>query len=203
MFFDLRLDDNFHSLSGKCLVATPHGGLNNMFDKSLIYIASHTKNGAVGLIVNHLINKIPLKTIMKMLKDDTSDVMDINFNIYLGGPIEPERGFILHSSNDYDEKNILFRFGDNLAISTNVQILKDIAAKVGPSKSLFVMGYTGWDAGQLEGEMMNNFWMIVDAHGDVILELVFADLQNEEKWRRALEIIGIKDTIFSSQVGKA
>lgn len=101
---------------------------------------------------------------------------------------------MLHSV-DY-QKNILFKLSDELSVSSNVDIIKDMINGCGPTRSLFVMGYTGWEAGQLEKEMESNFWIVAESDP----ELIFSD-HHESKWNLALNSAGIQNTFFSSQVG--
>ncbi len=191
--FNLDSSKNFNSLAGKFLIANPYMNFNDVFHKSVIYLASHTEQGAIGLIVNHLVNTLPYKTVFKMLKSDT-DVEDLTLPVYLGGPVEPDRGFVLHSS-EYS-KNLLFKFEDTLAVSSNLQILQDMAHGLGPINSLFIMGYTGWAPGQLENELENNHWIISSAD----LELLFSN-NNDHKWDSALTRLGIDRSFYSSQLG--
>jgi putative transcriptional regulator len=191
--FDIGSSKNFNSLAGKFLIANPYMNFNEVFNKSVIYLASHSENGAIGLIVNHLVNTMPYKSIFKMLKAET-DVENINIPVYLGGPVEPDRGFVLHSG-EYN-KNLLFKFEDNLAVSSNLQILQDMAHGIGPKNSLFVMGYTGWAPGQLEHELEQNHWIISEAD----LEILFSN-NNDNKWNGALDRLGIDSSFYSSQLG--
>lgn len=187
-------DGNHDTLSGKFLIASPHGFFNEFFNKSLIYLASHGKQGAIGLIVNNVVNRMSCKSLLKMLKDD-KEVDDSMITVHIGGPVEPERGFILHSM-DY-ERNLLFKLNDFLAVSSNADILKDIANGKGPVQSLFVIGYTGWEAGQLEKEIENNLWLVSEATP----EIIFSE-DNDVKWRLALQGLGINKGTFSSQYGR-
>jgi putative transcriptional regulator len=107
--------------------------------------------------------------------------------IYLGGPVEQERGFILHTL-EYN-KNLLLRVNKGLVlgVSSNLEILKDIASGIGPHHSLFVLGYTGWSAGQLEDEIQKGNWIVSDSSTD----LIFTD-NSEDKWYNALSKLGIR-----------
>ncbi|MCC8369054.1 YqgE/AlgH family protein [Rickettsia endosymbiont of Polydrusus tereticollis] len=184
----------FYNLSGKTLVATPYVIKEGMFHKSLIYMLSHTKEGAIGLIFNRLVNYIEFKSFFKIKSDAIDD--NVMIPIYLGGPVEHERGFFLHS-NDYD-KNLLLQFQNDLAVSSNSEISEDIAFGKGPKDSLFIVGYTAWKAGQLEQELENNLWLIMDCDKDFI----FAD-HPENKWSDALKHLGIDEVHFAAQIGNA
>lgn len=183
---------DFSNLSGKILIASPHVDCGEVFHKSLIYLLSHTQEGSIGLIVNYLVNHTPLNTLFKIINDQT--VSELILPVYLGGPMDLERGFFLHSV-DYD-KNLLFKFQDHLAVSSNTEILRDIAAGIGPKKSLFIIGYTSWGAGQLEAELENNLWIASNYDQELIFSEEFA-----EKWQLALARLGINDLFFGSMLG--
>lgn len=190
------MDENnktFDNLSGKILISTPYM-LEGLFNKSLVYMLSHTKEGAMGLIFNHLVNNIEVKSFFRISDDKISN--DIIMPIYLGGPVEHDRGFFLHY-DDYDE-NLLLKFQNHLAISSNTKISYDIACGDGPKDSLFIIGYTSWKAGQLEAEIKDNLWIV--AEGDK--EFIFAD-HPENKWYVALEKLGINQSHFTPKTGNA
>lgn len=188
-------DQTFTNLSGKILIASPFVMHNDVFHKSLIYVLAHTKDGSAGLIVNHLMSRMPLKSLLSLINYDNDDnVDDATLSIYLGGPVELEKGFFIHSS-EYN-KNLLFKPQDNIAISSNIDILKDIVNGIGPKESLFVVGYTGWAPGQLESEIEKNFWLVSECDP----RLIFANA-NDQKWNIALRNIGVGDTNFVATAG--
>lgn len=188
----------FYNLSGKILIASPYVPISDVFSKSVIYVLSHTEEGAVGLMVNHVVNRVPFDSFFRNITNSTLTINTSNqyiFPVYLGGPVEKERGFFLHSS-EY-EKNILFKFQEEgICISSNTEIVKDIAEGNGPKESLFAIGYTGWEAGQLETEVENNLWIISNCEKDIIFSTV-----DEQKWINALKRIGIDNSCFSSRFG--
>jgi putative transcriptional regulator len=189
-------DKNLEELTGKFLISSPYSFASDVFNKSLIYVISHSEKGAMGLIINHLVNKLPANSLLKLFKDDTFRSSELVLPVYLGGPVEQERGFVLHSG-EYN-KNLLLRVGEGegLAISSNIEILRDIASGSGPRHSLFVLGYTGWESGQLEEEIENNMWIVSDSSKDLIF-----NENSEDKWEAALYKLGIDDTSFSPRVG--
>ena len=189
-------DQTFNNLSGKILIASPFVFFGGMFYKSVIYILSHSMEGSVGIIVNHLVNHMAYKSIFKTSADPEVAASDYVLPVYLGGPVEVDRGFLLHSS-EYT-KNLLFTFQDNLAVSSNTEILKDIAQGSGPVNSMFVVGYTGWEAGELEAEIENNFWVVSECDQ----ELIFS-FKNEGKWKNALNRIGVDNSHFVPQLGSS
>ncbi|WP_250311138.1 YqgE/AlgH family protein [Rickettsia endosymbiont of Oedothorax gibbosus] len=182
----------FDNLSGKVLIATPYM-LDGIFNKSLVYMLSHTAEGAIGLIFNNLVNHIEIKSFFKISDDQVGNIM---MPIYLGGAVEHDRGFFLHS-DDYNE-NLLLKFQNHLAVSSNPQIPHDIASGNGPKNSLFIIGYTSWKAGQLESEIKDNLWIITDCDKDFIFSG-----RPEHKWHNALQNLGIKESHFTSRMGNA
>lgn len=195
MFINLNDDAKDNKLTGSFIVSTPHNMSNDLFKKSLVYIISHGVDGSIGLIVNYPISKLASQAIIKVMQND-KQIDSLDIPIFLGGPVDPERGFIIHSM-EYD-KNVLFRLNNQLCISSNIDILHDISAGTGPKNSLFVMGYSSWDKGQLEQEMQENAWVVLRSNIDLIF-----DKNNENKWEEALKQAGINSVQFSSQQGYA
>lgn len=185
------------NLSGKFLIASPYSLSGDVFNKSLIYIVSHSDSGAMGLAVNNLVNKLPANSIMDLFKDQTPiDANHLVLPIYQGGPVEQERGFILHTL-EYDKNPIMkVNPNTNLGISSNIEILRDIVKGSGPERSIFMLGYSGWSEGQLEDEIERGMWIVADSSPD----LIFAD-ESEDKWSAALEEAGIDNSTFSPQIG--
>ncbi|RTK92128.1 MAG: YqgE/AlgH family protein [Rickettsiales bacterium] len=181
-------DQNFSNLTGKILIASPFAMAGNVFHKSLIYVIKHTEEGSIGLIINRLINNTPAKNVFGKIKG--IDIQNLNLDIYIGGPVEVERGFFLHTS-DYN-KNLLFHPDEGeLAVSSNVEILKDIVNEKGPKNSIFTIGYTGWSKGELELELENNLWIITYSN----LDLIFSK-DNANKWSNSLSLLGISSNYF-------
>lgn len=184
----------FKNLSSKVLIASPYTMQGNVFHRSIIYLLSHTKDGSTGLIINHSINHMPFGALLKMAMPNRSLMNELNIPIHLGGPVDIEKGMFLHSA-EYD-KNLLFKFCDNVALSTNSSIINDIAEGNGPKDAMFVVGYTGWSAGQLEFELKNNLWIVADYDYDLLFST-----PNDRKWFVALEKTGTDLAIFSSKLG--
>jgi putative transcriptional regulator len=180
-------------LTGQLLVATP--ALNDSyFHKAVIYILSHSEEGAMGIVVNHVIQNLSSSLILSHLNINQSD-QHKDMPIHFGGPIESQRGFVLHT-RDYNIDT--FQLDTPIALSSNLQILKEIALGNGPHKSLFALGYAGWEAGQLEAEIAENSWINLPATE----ELVF-DVTNSNKWEIAVGSLGINALRFSAQAGHA
>lgn len=205
---DLTGDDESSNLTGKFLVASPFGGLNDLFNRSLIYIAEHNVNGVVGLIVNNPIDPMPCNiNITKMffnkkskrfepdeLSEPTKDA-DNQLSLFLGGPIDPERGFIIHSS-DY-QNDCLAKCSNDILISCSPNTLERILDGSGPKSSLIVMGYTGWRAGQLEKEMADNLWVVTKGDANLMFQTHY-----ELQWSTALRQVGVYEALFCGQSGR-
>jgi putative transcriptional regulator len=184
---------DFSNLTGKILIASPYTMEGNVFHQSIIYFIQHNKEGSVGLIINHPVNNAPANNLFRKL-DANIDLGKLDLEVHLGGPVEMERGFFLHT-NEYS-KNLLFTpIEDGLAVSSNVQIVKDISDGDGPKKSLFIIGYTGWGENQLEFELENNLWIVAEPN----LDLIF-DEDSDEKWHKALSTLGISKYEFAPDI---
>jgi putative transcriptional regulator len=186
-------EHDFSNLTGKILIASPYSMAGDVFHKSMIYIIRHTEAGSLGLIVNHPINQSPANSLFKKI-DPTMDFKDLNFEVHLGGPVETERGFFLHT-NEYNKDLLFSPTNEGLAVSSNLQIIKDISNGDGPKKSLFVIGYTGWISGQLEFELENNLWLISEPDIDLIF-----DNSSTDKWHKALSMIGVSKSDFIPKI---
>lgn len=188
------MDDTiFENLSGKILIASPLTVEGNLFHRALVYVLSHTKDGSVGLMLNRFVHSASFKTLFKTLNDHPK-AGDMNLKVYMGGPVEPERAFFLHSG-EYN-KNLLFQFQDNIAVSSNTDILLDIMDGSGPKEKLFFVGYTGWVSGQLETEIKNNQWIVSDFDRGLIFKQ-----KDTDKWSTALHRLGIEGACFSPGAG--
>jgi putative transcriptional regulator len=183
-------NQNFSSLTGKILIARPFAMEGNVFHKSLIYVAKHTEEGAIGFIFNHPVKSALAKSLFNKIEDDFN-IRNLELNIHIGGPVEVERGFFLHSG-EYDN-NLLFKpeYIDQIAISSNVQILKDLSRGSGPRNSIFVVGYTGWGKNQLEFELEKNLWISAEPDHN----LIFSE-NNTDKWLLALRMLGLSYNDF-------
>ena len=144
------------SLAGQLLVATPEMG-DPRFAQTVILMVRHDASGAFGLVINRPIGEGPIANLLRAIGDtDTSATGRIR--IYAGGPVQPDHCFVIHSA-DYSRPGTIDVDG-RIAVTTTPDVLRDIASQRGPQKSLVVLGYAGWAAGQLEGELARNAWYI-------------------------------------------
>lgn len=183
----------FTPLEGKLLLAMPAMG-DPRFVKSVIYMCSHTEEGAMGIAVNRPIENLNFSQLLEQL--NIGGEPKIELPIHAGGPVETGRGFVLHSA-DYSQDSTLF-ISDTVGLSATVEILKELARGKGPRNRLLALGYAGWGPGQLEQELARNSWLTVDPSD----ELIFA-APPEEKWPRALSQIGIDASRLSAEAGHA
>ena len=182
------------SLTGQLLVAMPQMQ-DHRFARSVIYLCAHGSEGAMGLVVNKLVDDLTLSQLMSQL-GITADGLKADAKVHFGGPVESGRGFVLHSS-DYSEEGTLV-VGNNVALTATLDILRAIGRGEGPKKCLLALGYAGWGPGQLDAEIQANGWL----HADADEALVF-DPATDEKWRRALAKIGVDLSAFSGEAGHA
>lgn len=191
-----------HSLEGSFLIAMPNMG-DGRFERTVIYVCSHTEQGAMGLVLNQVANHMNVEELLLQLNilDDESairlpaDVRDMS--VFKGGPVEVERGFVLHT-DDYMLERSTLEIADGICLTATLEILKAIANGEGPSRSLLALGYSGWAPGQLESEIQSNGWLT----GPASRELVF-DSSFENKWRRALLSLGIDPAMLIGDAGHA
>ena len=183
------------SLAGQLLVAMPQM-LDQRFARSVIYLCAHSEDaGAMGLVINKLLNSLTMGELFAQLDISPSRIVDSR-PVHFGGPVEAGRGFVLHTS-DYSEDATLV-VDDNMAVTATLEILRAIGKGQGPRHSLFALGYAGWAPGQLDAEIQANGWLSVTADNDI----VFAS-DHDEKWRRALAKLGIDLSMLSTDAGHA
>jgi putative transcriptional regulator len=183
-----------HWLTGQLLIAMPSMP-DQRFAKSVIYMCSHGPDGAMGLVLNQMFGEIDFQELLEQLNIPTSDLA-IDVPVHFGGPVEPGRGFVLHSS-DYQREGTT-RINDQVSLSATVEILQAISIGDGPQLSLMALGYAGWGAGQLDAEMKANGWLTAPADEDLLF-----DHKLSTKWERALAKIGISPLMLSAEAGHA
>ncbi|MDD3030466.1 MAG: YqgE/AlgH family protein [Alphaproteobacteria bacterium] len=182
-------------LTGKFLVATP-GMPDPRFARSLIYVCSHGPQGAMGLIVNRLLGEADFPLLLEQLHIQVDRDLAPDIPVQFGGPVEMGRGFVLHS-NDYLRDGTV-RIDDSISVTATIEIIEDIAKGKGPKRALLLLGYAGWSAGQLEGELKDNGWLTADVD-----ETILFDPNLETKWECALKQIGIAPAMLSHTQGNA
>jgi len=154
------------SLAGQFLVASPAMG-DSRFDRTVILMVEHNRNGAFGLIINLPMAERPLKDLLQMLGDKDAAVPG-QVRIFAGGPVQPTTGFVVHST-DYRATGTIDIDG-HVAVTSSRDILRDIGNSRGPQKSLVAFGYAGWGPGQLEGELERGAWVTAPADPRLIFD---------------------------------
>lgn len=191
-----------HYLEGQILIAMPGIG-DPRFDRSLVFMCAHSKNGAMGIIVNKTAPMMFFSDLVDQLKivspDEVREVAPpvLNLPVLFGGPVEQFRGFVLHST-DYASNDTSLPINDRFALTATVEILKAIARGNGPGKVMLALGYSGWVAGQLENEIQHNGWLHCEADDDLIF-----GVDNDGKYVRALKKIGVDPLMLSHDSGHA
>jgi len=181
-------------LRGNIICALPQ--LKDIFfTRSLIYITHHTKDGALGIVLNYKIMNINSSDLFSRLNiSSTQD--NKSFSLHIGGPLNQNNGFILHSKEYKKEDTIKISNSVNLTCTT--KIIEDIARDIGPEKYFISLGYAGWAPGQLEQEIINNSWIKINEKMDLIF-----DTEADKKWEKAIEFTGIDFSKYSSLSGSA
>lgn len=188
-------DPASHHLIGKLLIAMP-GMTDPRFRRALVYVCAHSSEGAMGLIVNRPIPDLALSALLKRLDIAHTPQMAAH-PVHGGGPVEPGRGFVLHSP-DYSAGEATLTVNSGFAMTATRDILEDIAKGTGPKRVLVTLGYSGWGPGQLDREMLDNGWLSATPGPG----LVFSN-DNESKWVRALHVLGIEPEMLSGTAGHA
>jgi putative transcriptional regulator len=165
-------------LTGQLLIATPSMG-DPRFEETVILMVRHNETGALGIIINRPAGERPLAALLEALGEKDTNATG-TIRIFAGGPVSLATGLVLHSS-DYRHSSTIDIDG-RLAMTPNPQILRDMAAGNGPSKSLFALGYAGWGPGQLESELAQNAWYTAPADPGIVF-----DDDREKVWEHARE----------------
>lgn len=165
-------------LTGQLLIASPTMG-DPRFLQTVILMVRHDRNGALGIVINRPIGDRPLARLLEALGENDPGVAG-TVRIFAGGPVQPDIGFVLHST-DYHRPDTLDIDG-HVAMTSSREILRDIGNQRGPNKSLIAFGYAGWAPGQLEGELAHGFWYTTPQDAN----LVFDD-DRDDVWDHAMK----------------
>lgn len=176
------------------LVAMPTMS-DERFTRSVVYLCAHTEDGAMGLVVNKLLDSLTFPDLLEQLGLESSNRGD-QIRVHFGGPVESARGFVLHSTDYLHDATMMV--DDNIALTATVDVLKAMASGEGPNRSLLALGYAGWAPGQLDAEIQANGWLMVPADE----ELVFGE-DVGSKWHQAINKIGIDLSKLSTESGTA
>lgn len=181
---------NINNLTGQCLAAMP--SIEGNFANSLVYICAHSDDGAMGFIINKSYPDLTLNDLSYFSSFNSSH--RFSSLIMQGGPLEHEKGFILHD-NSYNDATT-YNAGDNIKISSSPQIIENIINNKGPDNFMIILGYSGWMPHQLENEIFNNQWLIVPSSHQLIFNTPI-----EDKWSFALASLGIDNSNLNLPLG--
>ncbi|MDE2088806.1 MAG: YqgE/AlgH family protein [Gammaproteobacteria bacterium] len=181
-------------LTNHFLIAMP-GLADPNFYHTVTYICEHNANGALGIVINRQMN-IRLGELLSHMNLEAGSNEIANQPVYLGGPVQPEHGFVLH--HPVGEWDATLKVSDTLGVTTSRDILSAIAHGTGPQKTLVALGYAGWGAGQLEHEMAANAWLSGPADEHVLFET-----PDERRWEAAASLLGVDLNRLSDEAGHA
>lgn len=187
-------EDDGH-LTGMLLVAMPTMQ-DPRFAHSVIYLCAHSRDGAMGLVVNQVVDNITLPHVIGQLGIEMPAADEKGSPVHFGGPVETSRGFLLHSPDYVLESTLVI--DDSFALTATVDVLKAIAAGQGPSRRFFALGYAGWAPGQLESEIQHNGWLTAEPDPAIIFEI-----DDAKRYTRALAGLGVDLAALSPVAGRA
>lgn len=179
-------------LTGKFLISTPTID-EGPFKKSVIYICLHNQEGAMGLMFSNKLLKFTFEDLLQQL-NITENKYSRQISLLSGGPVDPSRGFVIHSSEFKTKTSV--HIEPDMSFSLSTDVIKAIAENKGPNKFSIFLGYSAWKAGQLENEIKNNYWLIADLSSNFIF-----DVPIEKRWDYAYKCINIAPIYLSRQQG--
>jgi putative transcriptional regulator len=187
------------NLTNQVLIAMP-GMADDNFSRTVVYLCEHSKNGALGLVINRPTD-ITLKSLFEKVELSLDRDELAQQPVFFGGPVQTERGFVLHEKTGTEQSpytSTLSIAGGGLEMTTSKDVLEALANGAGPRRLIVTLGYSGWSAGQLEEEIGRNGWLTVDADPKVIF-----DTPVEERYQRALSLLGFDPLMLSQEAGHA
>jgi putative transcriptional regulator len=187
------------NLTGHLLIAMP-GMTDPFFSKSVTFICTHNQDGAMGVMINRPTD-LSYETLFEKIKVDLAQNELADNTVLYGGPVQPERGFVLHEhSGEWDST---LSIAENTALTTSKDILESVAIGTGPKKMLLALGYAGWTAGQLEQEIAANSWLSVQAKDGETLHKILFECKAEDKLNASLALLGVNPAMLSDVAGHA
>ena len=181
-------------LNNQFLIAMP-GMDDPNFAQTVTLVCEHSERGALGIIINRPLT-MDLGEVFEQLGLDASQSHVSRQNVLLGGPVQTDRGFVLHSPVGGFESTL--PVSEKLHLTTSRDILDALASGQGPERAIVALGYAGWEAGQLEDEMARNAWLTVQVDENLLF-----DVPAEDRWQAAGRLLGINLLHLSSDAGHA
>lgn len=180
------------SLQNHVLIAMP-SMLDPVFSRTVTLICEHNEKGAMGIVINRA-TPYSAKDLLEQAENASNHFADAT--LHAGGPVQAERGFILHSNEGDWQQSLIV--SEQLALTSSSDILVALAENQGPQQYFIALGYAGWGAGQLEQELAENAWL----HGSANADMLF-DVPVEQRWTAAAQQLGIDIHLLDSHAGHA
>lgn len=181
-------------LTNQFLVAMPFL-TNSLFEKTVVLVCQHDKDGALGIVVNKETSLL-LEDILLELNLEFEPIPSLKTPVLCGGPVQMQRGLVLHDSKNSWAATI--PVGDELNLTMSKDVMEAISEDRGPELCLPLLGYSGWESQQLEEELLNNYWLSTPADNSIIF-----DTPIEQRWQRAASLVGIDIASMSGVTGTA
>lgn len=180
-------------LDGQFLVAMP-GMSDPRFEKAVVLLAGHSQKGALGFVINHAV-ELSVNDMYRKVGVNVSETAT-DLIVVRGGPVEPSRGFVLHS-DDYTSSSTL-RLGDGLGLTSTIDILRAMGSGAGPQRAVLALGYAAWGEGQLEGELVDNTWLTAEPDKAILF-----DIPLSERYSAVFSAMGFAPDALSGVAGNA
>ncbi|MFC3031982.1 YqgE/AlgH family protein [Pseudoalteromonas fenneropenaei] len=183
------------SLENHFLIAMPSMD-DPFFKRSVTYICEHNDDGAMGLVITHPINVTVGELLDQIEIDNDKSARAASQHVLAGGPVKTDRGFVLHSPRKgFSSSQAL---SSDIMITTSKDVLETLTRHDGPDAFIITLGYAGWSKGQLEQELLDNAWLVVEADPSIIF-----NTPAELRWEKAVNMLGINIAQLSPQAGHA
>lgn len=184
--------DAIANFTNHFLIAMP-GMTDPFFARTVTYLCQHSPEGALGIIINRPI-ELSLGDIMEQMEIEIRNEAIRQMPIYFGGPVQPERGFVLHEPATTWNSTLIV--SDTIALTTSRDILEAVGQGEGPRRILVALGYAGWGKGQLEKEIVENAWLNAPADSAILF-----DRPPAQRWRAAADHMGVDISLLTAQAG--
>lgn len=179
-------------LTNQFLIAMPALADPN-FARTVTYLCAHTDEGAMGIVINRPL-ELDLADVLDHMEIENANPEVNRVPVLQGGPVQRERGFVLHAP--VGKWDSVLKVSDEIGVATSRDILTAVAEGRGPEQTLVALGYAGWDAGQLEREVLENAWLSGPSNTDIIFEVPY-----EQRWDRAARLLGVDPERLSGEAG--
>jgi putative transcriptional regulator len=188
----MNMIDVTANLTNNFLIAMP-GMTDPFFARTVTYLCQHGPEGALGIIINRP-SELTLGDVMQQMDIEIRNDAIGQMPVYFGGPVQAERGFVLHERGG--NWNSTLRVSDSISLTTSRDILEALSVGEGPQKVLVALGYAGWEKGQLEREIVENSWLSAPAD-----DAIMFDYAPAHRWKAAAELMGVDISLLTSQAG--